>query len=183
MAETRERKSVITDIISTSATPNPKEALVFTKMSEMGVAIIDFFNDFTKVTDGAKSIADDNDGTLFFLADAYKGMLTYPEILSGTFNKADFTLKIMGLFHFFLFKSKVKEVLDSQWNTSVVICKTDAMYYANEFYAIITKEAKRDNKYKPLADSLAEYYKRTKQTDPDAAKKALLAKSKKPTTE
>ncbi len=159
----RERASVIADIISTNAAPNPKETLVFTKMAETGLAIADYFSDFTKITEGAKSISDDTDATLFFVVDAYKGMLMFPEILSARFDKEDFTLKIMGLMHFFLFKSKMQEILNNQWDTSVMICKTDALFYANKFYDIITKE--KDPKYKPLADSMRAYYKRTKKGD------------------
>jgi hypothetical protein len=170
MATTRERASAIAEIINTNATPNVKEALVFTKMGEMGGAIIDYFSDFTKVTNGAKSIKDETDATLFFVIDSYKGMLAFPEILSATFNKADFSLKVMGLLHFFLFKSKVNEVLDNQWNTSVGICKTDALFYANKFYNLIKEET--DPKYKPLTDSLREYYKKTKQSDKTEEKKS-----------
>lgn len=166
MAE-RERSSVITDTINitTNGVSNPKETLVFTKMSETGLAIVDYFSDYAKVTNGKKSINDDTDASIIFIADCYKGMLTYPEILSSKFNKEDFSLKIMGLMHFFLFKSKMQEVIQNQWDTSVMICKTDALYYANEFYAIITKEAERDNKYKPLAESLKEYYKKKKKEE------------------
>lgn len=182
MATTRERKSVITDIISTNAAPNPKEALIFTKMGEMGSAIIDYFSDFIKVTEGTKSIADATDGTLFFVVDAYKGMLAFPEILSANFNKADFTLKVMGLMHFFLFKSKVQELVDNQWETSAMICKTDALFYANKFYSIIKVE--KDPKYQPLRDSLAEYYKKTKSSDATAEKKTKgKAAPKTPPTE
>jgi hypothetical protein len=166
MAE-RERLSVITDTINitNNGVSNPKETLVFTKMAETGIAIADYFSDYAKVTDGKKSVNDDTDATLFFIADCYKGMLAYPEILSAKFNKEDFTLKIMGLMHFFLFRSKMQEVISNQWNTSVMICKTDALYYANEFYGIITREAARDNKYKPLAESLKVYYKKTKKDE------------------
>jgi hypothetical protein len=171
----RERASAIAEIINTNTVPNLREALVLTKMGEMGDAIIAYFSDFTKVTIGAKSIKDDTDATLFFVIDAYKGMLAFPEILSATFNKQDFTLKVMGLLHFFLFKSKVLETLDNQWDTSVGICKTDALFYANKFYSIIQGET--DPKYKPLTDSLKEYYKKTKTSDAKST-----AKSDTPTT-
>ena len=90
------------------------------------------------------------------MVDAYKGMLMFPEILSAKFDKEDFTLKIMGLMHFFLFKSKMQEILASQWDTSVMICKTDALFYANKFYNIILTET--DPKYKPLTDSMKAYF-------------------------
>ena len=159
----RERSSVIADIVGTNTAPNPKETLVFTKMAETGLAIADYFSDFGKITNGAKSIGDDTDASLFFIADAYKGMLAFPEILSATFDKTDFTLKVMGLMHFFLYKSKMQEILASQWDTSVMICKTDALFYANKFYNIILTEP--DPKYKPLTDSMRAYYKRDKKTE------------------
>jgi hypothetical protein len=160
---TKERASIITDIITTNTAPNAKETLVFTKIGEVGVAIADYFSDFSKTTDGQKSVGDDTDATLAFVADAYKGMLAYPEILSARFDKEDFTLKVMGLMHFFLYRSKVQEALNNQWDTSVMICKTDAFFYANKFYNIIILE--KDPKYKPLADSMRAYYKKKKQDD------------------
>lgn len=178
MATTRERKSVITDIISTNTAVNAKEALVFAKIGETGMAIIDYYSEIQKTTAGAKSIADDTDGSLLFVADAYKGMLAFPELLAPSFNQVDFGIKVMGLMHFFLFKAKMQEVIDNQWETSIMICKTDAMFYANKFYNIIKDE--KDPKYQPLRDTLTEYYKKTKQSDSTTEKKS---KVKTPPTE
>jgi hypothetical protein len=175
MATTRDRKSVIADIISTNTAISAKEALVFTKIGETGVAIVDYFSDYLKTTAGAKSIADDTDGTLFFVADAYKGMRMFPELLAPNFNQVDFGIKVMGLMHFFLFKAKMQEVIENQWDTSVMICKTDALFYANKFYNIIKEET--DPKYQPLRESLAAYYKKTKQSS-DTTDTTTKAKSK-----
>lgn len=130
---------------------------IIAKIKELDGLVTEFLGQFEKATTGQQSIGD---SSLTFLENCTKKVQVYPEILSGTFNKEDFMVKAGGVNDFFAVKQKIAEAL-AGWETSAKICKTDAMYYANEYYGIIQREAVRNTKYKPTLEELTPFYKRS----------------------
>ena len=138
-------------------TVSVQKAEIIAKIKELDVLVTEFLGQFEKATTGQQSIGD---SSLTFIENCTKKVQVYPEILSGTFNKEDFAIKSGGVSDFFAVKQKIAEAL-TNWETLAKICKTDAMYYANEYYSIIQKEAVRNTKYKPTLDELTPFYKRS----------------------
>ena len=133
---------------------------IMAKIKELNELVALYFSQFEKATPGQKSIGD---GGITFVENCAKKVPVYPEILSGTFNQEDFLVKAGGVSDFFAFNQKIAEALTG-WESSIKICKTDAMYYANEYYGIIQREAVRNNKYKPTLEELTPFYKRSNKT-------------------
>ena len=133
---------------------------IMAKIKELNELVALYFSQYEKATPGQKSIGD---SAITFVENCAKKVPVYPEILSGTFNQEDFLVKAGGVSDFFAFNQKMAEAI-SGWETSVKICKTDAMYYANEYYGIIQREAVRNNKYKPTLEELTPFYKRSNKT-------------------
>ena len=133
---------------------------IMAKIKELDELVALYFSQFEKATPGQKSIGD---GAITFVENCAKKVPLYPEILSGTFNQEDFIVKSGGVSDFFSFKQKIAEALNG-WDSAIKICKTDAMYYANEYYGIIQREAVRNNKYKPTLEELTPFYKRSNKT-------------------
>ena len=133
---------------------------IMAKIKELNELVALYFSQFEKATPGQRSIGD---SAITFVENCAKKVPVYPEILSGTFNQEDFLVKAGGVSDFFAFNQKMAEAI-SGWETSVKICKTDAMYYANEYYGIIQREAVRNNKYKPTLEELTPFYKRSNKT-------------------
>ena len=135
---------------------------IIAKIKELDGLVTEFLSQFEKATTGQQAIGD---ASLTFIENCTKKVQVFPEILSGTFNKEDFAIKASGVSDFFAVKQKIAEALIG-WETSAKICKTDAMYYANEYYGIIQREAVRNTKYKPTLEELTPFYKRSnKSTD------------------
>jgi hypothetical protein len=131
---------------------------IISKINELDSLVVSYFSQFQKATAGQQSIGE---SSMPFVDTCAKNVETYPEILSGTFNKADFNLKTGAVDDFFAFKQKIADIA-TKWDTAAKICKTDAMYYANEYYGILQKEAGRNTKYKPTLDELTPFYKKSK---------------------
>ena len=129
---------------------------IMAKIKELNDLVTAFLGQFEKATTGQQSIGD---ASLTFIENCAKKVQVYPEILSGTFNKEDFSVKTIGVSDFFAVKQKIAEALVN-WEILAKICKTDAMYYANEYYSIIQKEATRNTKYKPTLEELTPFYKK-----------------------
>ena len=154
-----------------SITGNKERDAIMTKVDELNDLVIAYFNKFEKTTEGQKSIGEL--GYKFVETCAGK-ILLFPEILSATFNQADFVAKQEGAADFFAFKKRLFDGL-LQWETSAKICKTDAMFYANDYYNILKREAKNGTKYKPTFSELTPFYKKSS-SEKVGAKKALMAK-------
>jgi hypothetical protein len=131
---------------------------ILAKINELDNLVVAYFSQYQKTTVGQQSIGD---SSLPFVDTCVNNVETYPEILSGTFNKSDFNVKVSAVNDFFAFKQKIADTI-AKWDTAAKICKTDAMYYANEYYGIIQKEAGRNTKYKPTLDELTPFYKKSK---------------------
>jgi hypothetical protein len=138
------------------------KADILNKIDELDAMVEQYFSQFHKATAGQRSISE---ATVPFVQTCVAKMNEYPEILSGTFNKEDFTAKAQGVTEFFELEDKLEQ-MNAKWEMAAKICKTDAMYYANEFYSIIQKEAARNTRYKPTCDVLTAFYKRSKSTEP-----------------
>ncbi len=143
------------------ATASVQRDEIVSKIKELDELIGQFFGQFEKATKGQQSMGD---SSCTFVDNCIKKLEMYPEILSGTFNKEDFNVKNGAVTDFFAFKQKIAETV-AKLETNAKICKTDAMYYANEYYGIIQKEAVRNTKYKPTLDELTPFYKRSNKTD------------------
>jgi hypothetical protein len=143
------------DIVAT-ATPTSEEILA--KISELDSMLFAFFSQFNKTTPGQQSIGD---ASLPFVEKCAEKVPNFPEILSATFDKTDFNVKLAGVQDYFTFKQKILEML-AQRESSAKTCKTDAMYFANEYYGIVQKEAARAVMYKPTLDELMPFYKKSK---------------------
>jgi hypothetical protein len=143
---------------------------ILSKINELDNLVVAYFSQFQKATVGQQSIGD---SSLPFVDTCANKVETFPEILSGTFNKADFNLKSSAVDDFFAFKQKITDAI-AKWDNTAKICKSDAMYYANEFYGIIQKEAGRNTKYKPTLDELTPFYRKSK-TDKTTVKAGLVA--------
>jgi hypothetical protein len=142
-------------------------------ISLLSTKIVDYLGDFTKSTMGKKSTGD---VSLEFMKLAYKGCVDNPEILAASFKKEDFAAKLAALVAFTMLENKIREAINTKWATNLMICKTDALNYANEFYGIVQREAGKEVKYQPLYDSLKVYYKKSKQQE------ATTPPTEKPTT-
>lgn len=143
------------EIVAT-ATPTSEEILA--KISELDNMLFAFFSQFNKTTPGQQSIGD---LSLSFVEKCAEKVPNFPEILAATFDKTDFSVKLAGVQDFFIFKQKILEML-AQRESNVKTCKTDAMYFANEYYGIVQKEAARTIIYKPTLDELMPFYKKSK---------------------
>ena len=153
-----------------SITGNKERDAIMSKIDELNDLVIAYFNKFEKTTEGQKSIGEL--GYKFVETCANK-MPLFPEILSATFNQADFAAKQEGTADFFAFKKRLFDGL-LQWELSAKICKTDAMFYANDYYNILKREASKGTKYKPTAAELTLFYKKSS-SEKVLAKKALMA--------
>ena len=135
----------------TSETMVSQSEEIFAKITELDTLVAQFFSQFEKTTAGLQSAGETS---LPFLESCVSKLGVYPEILSGTFNKNDFSIKVRALKDYFSFSKKILEAL-SNWDAEAKICKTDGMYYGNEYYNIIQKEAARNTKYKPTGTKKA----------------------------
>ena len=131
---------------------------IISKINELDGLVVAYFSQFQKTTTGQQSVGEVSFPFVDLCANKAE---MFPEILAGTFNKADFNLKASAVDDFFAFKQKIAETV-AKWDTAAKICKSDAMYYANEYYGIIQKEAGRNTKYKPTLDELTPFYKKSK---------------------
>ena len=140
------------------ATTTPTSEDILAKISELDNMLFAFFNQFSKTTPGLQSIGEVG---LPFVEKCAEKVPNFPEILSATFDKSDFNIKLAGVQDFFTFKQRIMEML-AQRESSAKTCKTDAMYFANEYYGIVQKEAARTLTYKPTLDELMPFYKKSK---------------------
>jgi hypothetical protein len=155
------------EILETTLTQREE---ILAKITELDSLVVAYFSQFQKTTVGQQSVGE---SSLPFMDTCANNVETYPEILSSTFNKADFNLKAGAVADFFTFKLKAADTI-AKWDTAAKICKTDAMYYANEYYHILQKEAGRNTKYKPTLDVLVPFYKKSK-AEKVTAKPVLVA--------
>lgn len=161
-------------ILSSDTTPDrdPRLIEIDGLVAQLSIKIVDFLGDFSKSTLGKKSVAD---YSLEFIKLCYKGVLENPRIVAQSFNQEDFGAKLAALVSYTLLNAKITEAINDKWATNLMICKTDALNYANEFYGIVQREAAKDIQYQPLLDSLKVYYKKAKseeKTDGETTKKA-----------
>jgi hypothetical protein len=157
------------EILETTIT---QRAEILSKIAELDNMVVAYFGQYHKMTPGQQSIGE---ASLPFLEKCVGKIEMYPEILSSTFNKEDFNDKASGVADFMAFKQKLTEAIN-KWDSNAKICKSDAMYYANEYYSIIQKEAGRNTRYKPTLDELTSFYKKSKPEKP-AAQKGTVAPS------
>lgn len=152
------------DVLSsdTTSTDDPKLVLIQSLISQLSLAVVDYLGDFIKDTTGKKSTGD---YSFEFIKECFQGMSDNPELLAATFNKEGFTSKSSALSRFFSIRAAITEAIDKKWATNLMICKTDSLNYANEFYGIVQREAAKSVKYQPLYTKLKAYYKKTKSDD------------------
>ena len=146
----------------TTSTDDPKLVLIQSLISQLSLAVVDYLGDYSKNTAGKKSTGD---YSFEFVKECFQGMVDFPELLAATFNKEDFTSKSGALARFFSIRAAITEAIDKKWATNLMICKTDSLNYANEFYGIVQREAAKSLKYQPLLIKLKAYYKKTKSDD------------------
>lgn len=137
-------------------TANVQKSDIVAKINELDGLVEAFLMQFHKATNGQQSLGDNK---IPFAEICAKKAVAFPEVLPGTYNTEDFSNKLTALTDFNGFKNSLSELM-VKWETAARICKLDAMYYANEFYGIIQKEATRNTKYKPTLEELTPYYKR-----------------------
>ena len=113
---------------------------------------------FTKKTDGTKSMGDVG---FIFAENARKRKDQYPEVASGTFDADEFDVKMDGVTNMNTIKALNKNI-DKSMDEALVICKTDALSFANEFYGYLLKVKDRLVKYKTAFDELAPFYSKSK---------------------
>lgn len=114
------------------------------------------FGQFKKTTLGEKTI---NDPSVDFVVKCSETADKFPEILSRKFDKGDYDSKLMGTLDFFAFKNFMLDILEG-WEEDASICKKDTLYYSNEVYSNVKKEAKKDPLYAPTLQALEPYYKK-----------------------
>lgn len=165
-------------IVSSDNAPDrdPRLIEIDSLLSQLSIIVVDFLGDFSKSTLGKKSVAD---YSLEFIKLCYKGVLDNPRIVAESFNKADFGSKLAALISYTLLTAKIEAAINDKWSTNLMICKTDALNYANEFYGIVQREAVKDLQYQPLLDSLKAYYKKAKSEDKTATDTPKKSRSKK----
>ncbi len=149
-------------IVSADTTTNTDNTLLVeinNLIAQLSSKVVEYLGSYTKTTQGKKSTGD---VSLQFLKDCYQGVLEHPEILAPSFDKEDFSAKLTAIITFNLLEGKIFEAISDKWATNLMICKTDAMNYANEFYGIVQREANKDVKYQPLLDTLKSFYKKSK---------------------
>jgi hypothetical protein len=145
-------------------------------VAQLSTKIVDFLGDFSKSTLGKKSVSD---YSLEFIKIAYQGVLDNPKIVAESFGKEDFGAKLGAIITYSLLTASITAAINDKWATNLMICKTDALNYANEFYGIVQREALKDVKYQPLLDSLKVFYKKTKSSDKTDTTTAKKSRSKK----
>lgn len=123
-------------ISSDTSTDDPKLVLIYSLISQLSAAIVDYLGDFSKTTSGKKSTGD---YSLEFIKACFQGITDFPEILAQSYNKDDFSVKASALVNFFSFQASINEDINKKWETNLMICKTDSLNYANEFYAIVKR--------------------------------------------
>jgi hypothetical protein len=150
---------VSSDLTSTN---DPQLVLIYSLINQLSVAIFDYLGSFTKETSGKRSTGDIS---LDFIKDCLQGVVEFPEILAQSFNKEDMSAKATAVLDFVAFQANITKAINDKWSTNAMICKTDAMSYALEYYSIVQREADKSVKYKPLYEKLKAYHKRSKADD------------------
>ena len=84
-----------------------------------------------------------------------------PDILARKFSVEEFR-KDLALFDGLSPLDDLQEQLFQLIRDTILMIGKDLMEQANEVYGDVKKEAKKNNSLKPLADSLGEFYKKSK---------------------
>ena len=123
---------------------------------------------FVKKTDGTKSLGD---AGYTFATNAQKRKNQFPEVLTGTFDNADFDEKLEGVTDLNTIRQNCQGVIDNT-KEALLICKTDAAAHANVVYGLF-QDAKKNAKYKTAHDELAPFYtkSRAEKVDDDGTSK------------
>lgn len=146
---------------------NPQKEEILQKIEEVGDLIKQYFDPYVKLTSGQGRVGP---ASLEFIKNCHKYSLLTPDILSPSFPKDDFLTKKNGVEDLFDFVDALNNI-GSNGDVSAKICKNDSMYYANDYYFILKKEAGRNNTYKPYFEVIEPFYKKSKADSSDAAKK------------
>ena len=95
-----------------------------------------------------------------FAVNAQKRKDQFPEVLTGTFKNDDFDEKLEGVTNI---NSVLKhnQKINESTNEALLICKTDAAFYANVVYGLF-QDAQGDAKYKTAYDELSPFYSKSK---------------------
>lgn len=161
-----------------SSTNNPERAEILAKMEELDALVVTYFLKFTKTTQGKSSIAD---ASFDFVNTCAEKAELFPEVVPGTLDKPDYKEKLAGVNDFFAFKQRIMKAI-GKWDTSAMVCKTDAMFYTNRIYNNFKVEAKSAVKYKPAYNELLPYYKKSTSDKNDETAKNGKAASTEATT-
>ena len=129
-------------------------------------AVKNYVSQFTKTTNGTQSMGE---AGYDFTVKCHVKKDLFPEILPGTFDVADFDAKMEGLSGLNQIR-KQNDKINKYMDEATKICKTDAKFYANEFYGMIKKESNRSAKYKTTLDELTPFYKKSTTEKPEMPK-------------
>lgn len=144
----------------------PQKEDILQKIAEVGDLIKLYFSAFTKSTGGQGRVGS---ASLEFIKNCHKYSVLTPDILSASFAKDDFNAKKNGVVDLFDFTNALNGIV-TESDVSAKICKNDAMYYANDYYTVLKKEAGRSNLYTPYFQVVEPFYKKSKSDNGDAAK-------------
>ena len=116
-----------------------------------------YVTQFSKKTKGTKSMGE---AGYSFAVNAQKRKDQFPEVLTGTFKNDDFDEKLEGVTDI---NSVIKrnQKINESTNEALLICKTDAAFYANVVYGLF-QDAQGEAKYKTAYDELSPFYRKSK---------------------
>lgn len=148
------------------STTNPQKEVILQKIAEVGDLIQLYFSTYVKQTSGQGRVGPTS---LEFIKNCHKYSVLTPEILSVSFPKDDFLAKKNGVVDLLEFTAALNNIV-AEGDVSAKICKNDAMYYANDYYTVLKREAGRNNLYKPYFEVVEPFHKKSKSDNGEATK-------------